>query len=1056
MALSINRGDINFLKVALAVKSEGGRFLDVVFGACYQGNTQTLKDYFTSRYSNTQLGKFFNKPQRNALDDGTPFESVDISFKYAIVQRACGFPPPDDPAWTRVDHSSLFYNLYLIKELRNLLAHEKRDFTDEAVLNQTFSNLKSYITDGVAAFKSLQLGLGRSVSYIDQTGQEIQQNLGRLQNQDIVGDDVVGHVQNLLKTDGTQENCSNLERVRMIYPLPSTLWRLEFLVKNIYVPIGLEFDESSRPRNNRSFPIEVKELLTKKVPLAGVDVLPQVVTIVGPNGSGKSTIFAHLASECLEKQSDIAGLLDFDLVIHISCKQASCKTFSDLLRSCMPTAVCNISDNLLHRAALQMKLLILVDGFDEASSETKDLLKNLFENMRNLNNIRILLTTRPGSKNDAMRLMKELKCLHLKVSELTNTQQREVIKNYYNAFKGCGTNPPPVEHIFEMARGHNEPIPLSMTLFTYLACVAPDRIRPSMPLIQLLEEISDILKEKLHDRLVNEKKTMYLSEDEREDKIQCFMQELNDAALQCVVLETLELPHKILTRIVNKCRNLELPQKEMFEAFLSSKQAWMPTGTKLMYNFPHTSQLEYRGALGLCQRLFSLQGGGQELSLREILQAQDGRLARLWDMLLMAVWTFQRSGLLSDYAKELAQLMRSSHEEKGLPGDRVDAYLEAMSHSGMHLAFVKHLQPALPRTMWRVSKCPETLLAVESEVFPNTLNIRLMRCPRDVTGLEDILNKVKGIRCCVVLNLYNCLLNAATCYRQGCGKIFTHLTTPGNVCKTPLLWGPFNSDVTFPKSILGLVLSIHTPHDMIAFQKQVQNSLKLKGLGVCVPVRYDEDMPVPPLTKEIKEMYLIIQGAREEDIDWTIQFFTNFHVSKKYKYLFLRDTTVNVTAYEKMVTTLAENGVKVADQVILDGENLENISSEDKQRLTELTVRLLGCTGPLPLYWLSGRLADQRDQNDEDAIERAHLLQEMLSSPEIKTLLTNPVVAMMIQSSQSTDLSSLIPFIFNSREMKALMPTEADRQLLSKLSKEEFKEIVDSLLAMVKDGVGKD
>ncbi|KAK4308620.1 hypothetical protein Pmani_019679 [Petrolisthes manimaculis] len=337
---------------------------------------------------------------------------------------------------------------------------------------------------------------------------------------------------------------------------------------------------------------------------------PQMLILEGPAGMGKTTLTMLMVNEWLDSVRDtkeesvertIEGLDYYDLVLKINCRDSHLTSFEDLLKHYMNDTFCKYR-NLLPCLTKKCRLLIIIDGYDERNSKSRELIEDVLLHLKHSNNSTILCTTRPQHLVDFIQIVPSE--YEKNVMELTGIPvdlRADFMEKYFQEIKRVmGSKESGQELVDKVEREkHKEHynVPLNLAILAWLFHFQPAKVTDVSSQTKLYYHTHQMLKDKLDDRLVMHNLTKNDDKWEREDKIEEWLLEFYLKTFLTLSDNILYLDKPIINDLRSVCRRLKLPPLEVLGAFLTLKTT-SEHGTILkQYSIAHKGLQENYAAL---------------------------------------------------------------------------------------------------------------------------------------------------------------------------------------------------------------------------------------------------------------------------------------------------------------------------------------------------------------------------------------------------------------------------------------------------------------------------
>ncbi|KAF2366151.1 P-loop containing nucleoside triphosphate hydrolase [Trinorchestia longiramus] len=126
--------------------------------------------------------------------------------------------------------------------------------------------------------------------------------------------------------------------------------------------------------------------------------------VSGVAGAGKSTLLENIALQFVKPQTTTsAHLQDFDLLVYIHCRDHTTKTLSQVLTQQFREVRSNLGEDMVLEALLKLRVLFLIDGYDEYS-HTMTVLQEVIKIIWQAN-CQVIITTRPHGVEPLKKLL---------------------------------------------------------------------------------------------------------------------------------------------------------------------------------------------------------------------------------------------------------------------------------------------------------------------------------------------------------------------------------------------------------------------------------------------------------------------------------------------------------------------------------------------------------------------------------------------------------------------------------------------------------------------------
>ncbi|XP_068214185.1 uncharacterized protein [Palaemon carinicauda] len=398
--------DENVLKYFIMLRPTGptATILAKVCSALYSGGQQSVKDYCSNvlGITNKDYRRIFSLHERDALEAGTSWESFDITFLYKLLQQICGLAPSSDKRWAAPNPNEvdeIEHMLYLIKCERNFLAHEAVTLSD-AELQERGKKLKQLL-ENILCKVSLRkkIDFSQEVKVTKMKIDEILNSTSKysLQSYQQELEDLRQNIVKRLVANSQSE----------LFPHYLDLWSSS-LEQWFQVPVA---EGNSGLQEAKIFTnVTIKDVDNTILSVEDIFLYrikdgtpPKVLIIEGIAGIGKSYICKYILHKWASEKGDDINLLDIEIVIFIECHKVNSKSLREyLIEELLPKTCSTLRQEDVIPALQKCCVLFIVDGFDEAGSNARAILKEL--NTKFSNN-RCIITCRPEFTEEAKSLM---------------------------------------------------------------------------------------------------------------------------------------------------------------------------------------------------------------------------------------------------------------------------------------------------------------------------------------------------------------------------------------------------------------------------------------------------------------------------------------------------------------------------------------------------------------------------------------------------------------------------------------------------------------------------
>ncbi|XP_068210815.1 uncharacterized protein [Palaemon carinicauda] len=563
-------------------------------------NSKTIKELLLDLdgFSMARYRREFNASQRSKLDNDEPSEGFDVTLMYKLIQLLCELADTNDSKWSTP--GSLEYNLKQLKEHRNTSVHEEVSFT--------FSDLQEKIKDMEELCRSVLITAGL------RSRQPVTSDINKMEGdfeEVLLGgvDRWEPYKEALLKERNEQtavlirEGRKDIQRLGMNLRI---LNPFSWLIDSCYSNLDVEhiFTDLLIEGKGR---IEMHHLITSTLPSGK---LPNVIIVSGPPGMGKTSLFRFLVHDWLSSHPVMLGMENTELIIPVELRHVFSPSVKDLLK-----------DELLHGVSQQLKaddvmsalknvsLLWLLDGYDEASISTRQVIKEIHKKFPNS---RILITSRTEFINEIEIALNQVHGTYLTV-KLGGFSKDNVEKCANRLISVSvaddGERDIKCQNFMDFCQKDNRihwdifHVPLFITIIVILWLNSPDKVsfvksRTALYCL-LIDHIVQRLIARDSFRKLNQRKSFH------ENKLKIFLDHLGQVLWSNSFYHEFTLKKYEVQYLEEKCSELDLPFTDTMSAFFVYAERATPSEIREEFTFIHRTLSDFLAARAFVNKMIS-------------------------------------------------------------------------------------------------------------------------------------------------------------------------------------------------------------------------------------------------------------------------------------------------------------------------------------------------------------------------------------------------------------------------------------------------------------------
>nr|XP_045624931.1 uncharacterized protein LOC123774586 [Procambarus clarkii] len=551
---------------------------------------------------------------------------LDITLLYKLVRFACGLALPNDPVWI-TQGDTLEYYLATVKNMRNELAHKITRITDkeleskihylefllENILLKTGSLSNRNFQDNIKVMKDEIQPLARPPAIIIDKESYIN-NIKLLQ--ETLVNQIMEDAEKELHDQYNRAACKNMSPITWCYidqhknmTVDKLFTDLE-IVDAIDVKIGSTFSLT-----DKVFPV----LLQQNEKMGS-----GVVIVQGVAGAGKTSLCKFLIHRWSTEKSD-ASLKAVDLLIYIQCRYVNTASVSSYLKIILPNTFKHIDKDDIIPLMQGSQVLFLVDGYDDARTEAKDLLEDI---LISLPESKTIITSRPQWVPNLKSKVNQIAscCMVLSLVGFTNDKRDEFIQKLFCVTLGthqqqkCNQFLAYLNELGEQLEALTQ-VPLTLTLLAMLWIDDSKNAMEAKTITQLYRKLTDFMLKRLGSQL-------NISD---QDKCRDWMLALGEIAWANLKKNQHYLSDRDLTKLKRKGRSLGVDAKEAISSLLHCDTELSLTDYSEVWSFTHNCQQEFIAAEFLAEsviiddeslkNILGFHGGdGEEKELQRLIQ----------------------------------------------------------------------------------------------------------------------------------------------------------------------------------------------------------------------------------------------------------------------------------------------------------------------------------------------------------------------------------------------------------------------------------------------------
>nr|XP_045595588.1 uncharacterized protein LOC123756458 [Procambarus clarkii] len=661
---------------------------------------------------------------------------MDITLLYKLLQRTCNLAedPPTSSVWnsptTPAEEQSLEHTLYKIKELRNDLDHESMKFA-----HMTEDDLKARVCELCDLCCHIIQEAGPRTG---RTPQEI--------------NTAIDNIKNGLQYIQTSRPASGM-----------TPQKFAMFAKQEYKELrGTTLDTSSScviPIIKRSISMtamtpEEEVSLSQLLKWRCVDgTVPEIIVVQGDIGAGKTFLSQQVMDSWLKNDNRIDDLAGCDLVVLIQCHDVFTRDLVRLLQDnllpqtiqcCEATEVMGILNSL--------RILWIIDGFEDASADAKGLLTRLFSLAGPEQTF--IVTSRPEYTLALTNIIPKGKNIcEVTLSGLSsdgrNALLKELIQKKNSNASEC-TNEYEQFKIYLKQQSSEVQMELSNPLKLILAVkfwIDKSKIELGTTLSDLYSAIQDVHVKNVMEKL---KLKSSLLEEELLERVQDWLKILYKVAFDMTTKSRFIIIEKDDEKLLKGEGRCLLPSyTDCLSTFLSLTEG----GSQ--YKFVHNTQQYYFAAQHICALLSHETFDESKFAeLFNVDLAQTGQIDRFYEVLLHTVSSLITQGKLNnDRTKVLIKIL--SHCQNC-------SWLDVVHYASCTDTVVKEVSNYMP-DLWGVTDASvKATLKLLQYKTPSTILIVIHEDPDKLVDLKPLLKQIAEHFIWVILRFQYYFSNIAT------------------------------------------------------------------------------------------------------------------------------------------------------------------------------------------------------------------------------------------------------------------------------------------------------
>lgn len=519
------------------------------------------------------------------------------------------------------------------------------------------------------------------------------------------------------------------KKLRVANPCPWMIWDeaeksslVNFYIDKIYTPLKIEGPKKE---------ICTEELLKASKDFRGKKLLPPALVCSGQAGSGKTSLCLFLLHHWTEGTQTIELLKDYNLVIFVEMRTVRSDSIEGYLKTQrMKKSTSDISSHDLVQRLDNLKLLFIIDGYDEGKKASQKIVEDIFAKFPDQ---RILVTTRGEFCNEVQRIATKhhVEYLTMEICGFDGDRMEEFTEKVFKVINKSRDSAIFLEYARERGRILDTllELPLTLALMIYLWIDCPHTLSRVTNCTSLYYELFCLYQKKLKDRL---QKSM---PDSIIEKLLLF---LGKKAWDLLLNEESILSEEDERDIEEQCVREKVPTEEVMSAFLVHESDENADEHRYDYFFKHKTLMEYLSAYFLAEET-------AKKSLHDAIEPF-AAMSRFYQVILFLVGHFARKQIIEPNLRELFELFHEADIKKDDYNFCWKLLTESQNNKQFLLQICRNL---LHQEKWKLSQTNvvsglELLIARPNPIKELIIEIENGTDPYDIKHFYDIMVTLRG------------------------------------------------------------------------------------------------------------------------------------------------------------------------------------------------------------------------------------------------------------------------------------------------------------------------